>query len=197
MSEQLLDKSFWNNRYINHLTGWDLGEVSPPIKAYIDQLTNKDLRILIPGCGNSYEASYLLQQGFVNITVIDIAPVLVTRLKEKFEDNPNIKIILGDFFHHTGKYDLIFEQTFFCTLNPTLRQDYLAKMNELLVLGGKLAGVLFDLEFEQDGPPYGASKKEYEILFKKYFSFKTFELCNNSFVKRQGTELFINVVKNS
>jgi hypothetical protein len=44
-------------------TGWDLGQVSPPLKAYIDQLTDKNLRILIPGCGNSYEAEYLLEKG--------------------------------------------------------------------------------------------------------------------------------------
>ena len=93
-----LDGTFWNNQYNTNTTGWDLGEVSPPIKAYIDQLNNKDLRILIPGCGNSYEAGYLLQQGFTNITLIDIAPILVARLQEKYRNNENIKIIQGDFF---------------------------------------------------------------------------------------------------
>ncbi|HQW82964.1 MAG TPA: methyltransferase domain-containing protein [Ferruginibacter sp.] len=195
--DMLLDKTYWNNQYDAKLTGWDLGEVSPPIKKYIDQLTNKNLRILIPGCGNSYEASYLLQQGFTDITVIDIAPTLVASLKEKFETNPNIKIILGNFFDHQGQYDLIFEQTFFCALNPLQRKDYVAKMKELLVWGGKLVGLLFDREFEQKGPPFGGCKKLYKPLFENYFSFKIFELCNNSFVKRKGTELFINLIKNS
>ncbi len=190
-----LGETYWNNQYEAHTTAWDLGEVSPPIKAYINQLTNKNLRILIPGCGNTYEAEYLLQQGFTDVTVIDIAPTLVAQLKEKFASNPNIKIVLGDFFEHTGKYDLVLEQTFFCAINPPLRKDYVAKMNELLAENGKLIGVLFDREFEQQGPPFGGCKCQYEPMFEKNFTFKTFELCNNSFAKREGTELFINLQK--
>jgi SAM-dependent methyltransferase len=190
-----LSETYWNNQYEAEQTGWDLGEVSPPLKAYIDQLTNKDLRILIPGCGNTYEAGYLLQQGFSNITVIDIAPALVTQLQERFASNPYIKIVLGDFFEHQGQYDLVLEQTFFCALNPPLRKDYVAKMYELLAPKGKLVGLLFDREFEQQGPPFGGCKCQYEPMFEKYFHFKTFELCNNSFVKREGTELFINLIK--
>lgn len=190
-----LGETFWNNQYVANTTGWDLGEVSPPLKAYIDQLTRKNMRILIPGCGNTHEADYLLQQGFTDITVIDIAPTLVAQLTNKFASNPNIKIILGDFFEHVGEYDLILEQTFFCAINPPLRKDYVAKMKELLSTGGKLVGVLFDREFEQQGPPFGGCKCQYEPMFEKNFDFKTFELCNNSFVKRQGTELFINLVK--
>lgn len=190
-----LGMQYWNNQYEAQSTGWDLGEVSPPLKAYIDQLTNKDLRILIPGCGNTYEAAYLLQQGFTDITVIDIAPTLIEQLKDKFGSNPHIKIILGDFFTHTGTYDLILEQTFFCALNPPLRKDYVAKMKALLAPQGKLVGVLFDREFEQQGPPFGGCKCQYEPLFEKYFHFKYFEHCYNSFVKRKDTELFINLVK--
>jgi hypothetical protein len=78
-----LGEAFWNNRYDTADTGWDLGQVSPPLKAYIDQLENKNLRILIPGCGNTYEAEYLLQQGFEDVTVIDIAPTLVASLSTK------------------------------------------------------------------------------------------------------------------
>lgn len=190
-----LGETYWNNQYVASETGWDLGEVSPPLKAYIDQLTNKNLRILIPGCGNTYEAEYLLQQEYTDITVIDIAPTLVNQLKEKFADNPNIKIILGDFFEHRGEYDLILEQTFFCAIIPPLRKDYVAKMNELLSPNGKLVGVLFDREFEQQGPPFGGCKCQYEPMFEKDFNFKTIELCYNSFVKREGTELFINIQK--
>ncbi len=188
-------ESFWNDQYKANTTGWDLGEVSPPLKAYIDQLINKNLQILIPGCGNTYEADYLLQQGFTDITVMDIAPTLIAQLKEKYKGYPNIKIILGDFFKHEGTYDLILEQTFFCALNPALRNDYVTRMNELLATDGKLVGVLFDREFEQQGPPFGGCKNQYEQMFEKDFYFNTFEPCNNSFVKRKGTELFINLSK--
>jgi methyl halide transferase len=42
--------SYWNNRYLEENTTWDLGQVSPPLKNYIDQLENKAVSILIPGC---------------------------------------------------------------------------------------------------------------------------------------------------
>ena len=190
-----LDETYWNNQYGGNTTGWDLGEVSPPLKAYIDQLANKNLRILIPGCGNAYEAEYLLQAGFTDVTVIDIAPTLVAQLQEKFATDTNINTILGDFFKHQDEYDLILEQTFFCAINPQLRKDYVTKMNELLAINGKLVGVLFNREFEQQSPPFGGFKCQYETMFEKDFNFNTFELCNNSFVKRQGTELFINLSK--
>jgi SAM-dependent methyltransferase len=155
-SSKVLGQSFWNDQYIANTTGWDLGQVSPPLKEYTDQLLDKDLRILIPGCGNSYEAEYLLKMGFTNISLIDIAPDLVERLKSKFKSDPHIKIILGDFFSHEGEYDLILEQTFFCALDPVLRKSYVGQMKKLLKNGGKLAGLLFVKEFEKAGPPFGA-----------------------------------------
>jgi SAM-dependent methyltransferase len=192
-----LGETYWNNRYNAGTTGWDLGEVSPPLKAYIDQLSNKDLRILIPGCGNTYEAEYLLQQGFTNITLIDIAPTLVEQLKNKFISNPHIKIISGNFFNHSGSYDLILEQTFFCAIHPSLREAYVVKMNDLLATNGKLAGVLFNTDFEKEGPPFGGIQFEYEKLFENSFNCITFATCYNSFFKRQGTELFVILQKNN
>ena len=82
--EQNLDSNFWDNRYQVHETQWDVGTISAPLKEYIDQLKNKNIAILIPGCGNAHEAEYLLQQGFTNITLIDISPTLVSAIKEKF-----------------------------------------------------------------------------------------------------------------
>jgi len=190
-----LDGNFWNEQYLSEKTGWDLGTVSPPLKRYIDGLSDKNISILIPGCGNTYEAEYLLQKGFTNITVIDIAPALVEKLQKKFENNTNIKIILGDFFQHEGQYDLILEQTFFCAIHPSLRKQYAEKMQQLLKPGGILSGVLFDKEFDFEGPPFGGCKCQYEPLFEKAFELKHFETCYNSAKPRAGSELFIELMK--
>lgn len=194
-SERDLGQSFWDQQYQSNTTGWDMGEVSPPIKAYADELTNKNIRILIPGCGNAYEAAYLLEAGFTDITAIDIAPTLVEKLKQQFANHPNIKIILGDFFEHKGQYDLIIEQTFFCALDPILRSAYVKKMHELLAENGKLAGVLFNRTFEFQGPPFGGTAEEYQPMFAPYFNLCHFEPCYNSYFKRADTELFIELEK--
>lgn len=190
-----LNAAYWDERYKTNTIGWDIGAVSPPLKAYIDTLHDKNAHILIPGCGNTYEADHLLQKGFTNITVIDIAPSLVQKLKEKYKGNKHITIVLGDFFEHAGHYDLILEQTFFCALDPSLRKKYKDKMYSLLNPGGKLAGLLFSKEFEEAGPPFGGSKEEYEQLFRDHFEFLRFESCSNSHPKRQGNELFIELEK--
>ncbi|CAN1520670.1 thiopurine S-methyltransferase [Flavobacteriaceae bacterium] len=190
-----LDQKYWDNQYQSNTIGWDLGEVSPPLKNYIDTLQDKTIRILIPGCGNTYEAECLLEQGFTNITVIDIAPTLVEKLKTKFKDNSNIKIVLGDFFEHKGEYDLIIEQTFFCALPPTMRQKYVWKMHQLLAKEGKIAGLLFNRTFESS-PPFGGSQEEYELLFQEAFNFQKMEACQNSVAPRAGSELFIEFQKN-
>ena len=190
-----LDQTYWDNQYQANATGWDLGQVSPPIKTYINTIENKEAKILIPGCGNTYEAEYLLQLGFTNITVIDIAPTLVENLKQKFVNNKNITIVLGDFFEHQGKYDFIIEQTVFCALPPTMRQKYVWKMHQLLSDYGKLVGLLFNREFEVS-PPFGGSLKEYEHLFFKAFVFNAISLAGNSIPSRANTELFFEFQKN-
>jgi len=194
--EKTLDKAYWDAQYQSNTIGWDLGEVSPPIKRYIDTLSDKNIRILIPGCGNTYEAEYLLKRGFKNITVIDFAPTLVENLKHKFAGNGNIKIVLGDFFEHQGQYDLIIEQTFFCALPPVMRQKYVWKMHQLLTDEGKLSGLLFDRTFEVS-PPFGGSKQEYLQLFKDAFDFLKMDLCPDSAKPRANSELFMELRKNS
>lgn len=193
--ERPLDATYWNNQYKSNTTGWDLGEVSPPIKNYFDTIQNKQAKILIPGCGNTYEAEYLLQQGFTNITVIDIAPLLVENLNQKFTGNENITVVLGDFFEHVGSYDYIIEQTFFCALPPTMRQKYVWKMHQLLADNGKLVGLLFNRAFEV-GPPYGGSLVEYQQLFRAAFIIKSIAVSTISIEPRAGSELFIEFQKN-
>ena len=192
----ILDADYWSNRHEQNATGWDIGYVSTPIKEYIDQLTDKNMSILIPGCGNSYEAEYLLKNGFSNITLIDISPVLTKKLEEKFNSHlkKQLTIITGDFFNLKVQFDLIIEQTFFCALNPEFRKEYVQKINELLTPGGKLVGLLFNRQFE-DGPPFGGTKEEYENLFAETFTIKKIELCYNSIPPRNDAEVFINLMK--
>ncbi|MFN3487670.1 MAG: methyltransferase [Emticicia sp.] len=190
----MLNDQYWSERYEKSQTGWDVGNVSPALKGYFDQLTIQSISILIPGCGNAHEAEYLLQQGFTNITLIDISGVLVQNLQEKLKnyiEKGLCRVIHQDFFEHSGSYDLIIEQTFFCAIDPNLRPKYAQKMSELLKPSGRLVGLLFDRAFV-GGPPFGGTKEEYIPYFSPYFDFKTFEKCANSIPPRAGNELFIN-----
>ena len=43
---EFLSADYWNERYLNNASQWDLGAVSPPLKKYIDQKLNKDLFLI-------------------------------------------------------------------------------------------------------------------------------------------------------
>jgi thiopurine S-methyltransferase len=184
-----LNQDFWEQKYQSGDTGWDLGAPSPPITNYIDQITHKNLKILIPGAGNGYEVAYLLENGFSEVTVVDIAPSPIRNLARQFSSD-GLTLINQDFFELQGQYDLILEQTFFCALHPSLRPQYATKMHELLLPGGKLAGLLFDFPITKEGPPFGGDAKAYQSLFSPLFNIKTLAPCYNSVKPRLERELF-------
>jgi len=186
-----LTKEYWTTRYIENNVPWDAGAITTPVKEYIDQLTNKELKILIPGVGTGYELAYLYQKGFKNVYGLDISEEPIDRFKSLNPHFPSNRLIVDDFFNHTSKYDLIIEQTFFCALQPELRHLYANKINKLLNENGKLAGVLFSFPLTNQGPPFGGSLDEYESLFSKYFTIETLALCYNSIKPRKNKELFI------
>lgn len=187
--------TYWENRYQNEDTGWDMKTVSPPLQSYIDQLKNKDQKILIPGAGNAYEAEYLFNNGFKNVYVADIAKTPLRNLKSRIPDFPDNQLLNINFFDIDDSFDLIIEQTFFCALPPKLRPEYAEKMHQLLKPKAKLAGLFFDFPLTDDGPPFGGNIEEYKTYFEDLFKFEILERCYNSYPKRQSKELFFEFLK--
>ena len=107
---------------------------------------------------------------------------------------PPNQIVLGDFFEFQGQFDLIVEQTFFCSFppHPAQRALYAQHCAQLLAPGGKLAGLWFDIPLtgDMEKRPFGGTKAEYLAYFEPYFKVKTFEKCHNSIAPRAGNEFF-------
>jgi len=185
-----LTKNYWETKYQTNDIGWDIGNISPPLKAYIDGIKDKNLRILIPGAGNSYEASYLLEKGFKNVTIVDLAEQPLANIIKRCPKFPSNKLINTNYFDFEGQFDLILEQTFFCAIHPTQRKNYVEKSNQLLVDKGEIAGLFFDFPLSPKGPPYGGSYDEYKSLFEDRYTIKTLEPCYNSLKPRANNELF-------
>jgi SAM-dependent methyltransferase len=190
-----LDAAYWRARYTAGMDGWDAREVTPPLRAYFDQLAlAPQPRILIPGAGRAYEAEYLHGLGFREVYVVDLAPEALQALATRVPDFPKEHLLLADFFElpNDRPYDLIVEQTFFCAINPALRPAYAQQCAALLRPGGTLMGLLFDTDFGPvQEPPFGGTRDEYRAYFAPYFDFRHFETATNSLRPRQGRELFI------
>ncbi len=190
-----LNKEYWSTRYQQSDVPWDTGTITTPLKEYIDQLTDKDLKILIPGVGNGHELMYLFEKGFKNAYGLDLSEAPLNNFKTKNPSFPETQLIAEDFFQHHQTYDLILEQTFFCAIAPKLRPLYVEKVYQLLNENGTLAGVLFDFPLSEQGPPFGGNKEEYKRLFEDEFKIRTLERCYNSIKPRQNNELFILIKK--
>lgn len=190
-----LNEQYWTSRYNQNSIGWDVGQVTFPIAQFLDQIENKDLKILIPGAGNAYEAAYAFELGFKNLHILDISKAPLNNFLERYSNFPRDQVHHENFFEHQGKYDLILEQTFLCALPVALRPDYVNKMYNLLQSKGQIAGVLFNKDFGTDGPPFGGSEEEYRTYFSDLFAIKTMEICYNSIPQRLGFEIFIRLIK--
>jgi hypothetical protein len=191
-----LDKTSWNERWLANETKWDIGYPAPAIVDFAKSLSNKTIRILIPGCGNAYEAEYLHENGFTNVFVVDYAEEALKRFAERVPSFPKDHLLQSDFFLlEAGKFDLIIEQTFFCAIDPSLRNSYAEKMHEILNENGVLAGLLFTSVPNAEGPPFPGSVEEYQKLFSKGFTIHKLEQCQNSIKQREGRELWIELVK--
>ena len=60
-----LSAKYWEQRYVDKNTGWDVGDVVPQWKAYFkDTASDKGKRILVPGAGFGHEVEYLHRADF-------------------------------------------------------------------------------------------------------------------------------------
>lgn len=184
----MTDKLFWKNRYQQNQTGWDLGQPSQPLMELMKSCSDFGAKILIPGCGNGYEAAALWELGFKHIWMVDIAEEAIESMRNRMPQFPHNQLVCADFFKWNEQhFDVVLEQTFFCAIDPQLRQSYADEMSRKIKSGGMLMGVFFNRTFD-GGPPFGGNEKEYEAYFSPYFDFILWEECPCSVPPRAGTE---------
>ena len=127
--------------------------------------------------------------------MVDLSKTAIDNIRKRIPNFTASQLIHGDFFEVDDTFDLIIEQTFFCAINPDLREKYASKTHQLLKSKGKLVGLLFNVPLHKDRPPFGGSKTEYLNYFQPYFNTEKMEACYNSYHNRQGRELFIKLIK--
>lgn len=193
--EEEINPPFWERLYQRGETGWDQGGPSPGL---VDFLNGKnDLlpgRILVPGAGRGHDARALAKAGF-GVTGIDAAESAVRQAGElaRAEKLKQIEFIQADFFDLPsllrGPYDWIFEHTFFCAIDPALRERYVEIAADLLKPSGRLLGVFFNIQPES-GPPFGTTRRELIDRFTPYFHLIE-EAVPRSLPNREGKELLM------
>ncbi len=205
LSEWLVPKkeveteAFWSDRYKSGATGWDLGAASPVLKDLLPRLKIPKARVLVLGAGPGHDAAFFANQGHV-VTALDISAEALQKAKENYPLLENINWVQADVFKlpqdWQGQFDVIFEHTCYCAINPQHRKELVKIWLRLLAPQGYLLGVFFTMEMRQ-GPPFGGSEWEIRKRLQNRFHFLFWGRWRQSIQKRNGLELAVYAQKKS
>ena len=164
----------WQERYQTEDTPWDKGEPAPGLVDWLKaQTLDPETRVLVPGCGRGHDASAWAKAGF-DTTGMDLAEIALSNAREKYESLPNLAFFPGNFLDEKPQepYDLIFEHTLYCAIDPARREDYAKSLPNWLKPGGYFLAIHFIFPLDEEGPPFGASKDEIINRFQTNFTLR-------------------------
>jgi methyl halide transferase len=186
----------WEQLYRRGETPWEKGSPHP---ALIQWLNKNPLSgsVLVPGCGFGHDVRALSAAG-AEVLGLDISPFAIATARA-FPRSGQESYILADFFDPgamRGKFDWIFEHTFFCAIQPERRGEYASRIKALLEPGGRFLAIFFlNPDHDEDGPPYGCHLDELDALFSPTFQLVSDRDDLPTHPGREGRELLRMLVK--
>ena len=161
----------WEERYQQEDTPWDKDEPAPGLIDWLNEQTlAPETRVLVPGCGRGHDASAWAKMGF-ETTGMDLSEIALANARQKYETLPNLAFFPGNFLEEKPQepYDLIFEHTLYCAIEPSRRDEYAKALNHWLKPSGLFLAIHFIFPLTEEGPPFGASKEEIAKRFEPGF----------------------------
>lgn len=188
----------WEERYRTGDTPWDKGGPHPAL-ARLLPLTVPARRILVPGCGLGYDIAALAAQPDVDAVVgIDVATSAVEASRTTLAGLPNTRVEKADLFAlpdtHRHAYDLVWEHTCFCAIDPSQRNAYVHAVADALRPGGHLLAVFFLTPWDTpeenatQGPPFGCPAAELDRRFAPRFRLIDVRETPATYPGREGRE---------
>ncbi len=192
-------EKYWSSIYQTETPRWELNEPAEGLKDMLPRLKLPKSKVLVLGCGSGNDAAFFAEHGHV-VTAVDISPEEIQRGKEKYSKLSNIHWIESDLFklgsEHFQNYDLIFEHTCYCAVDPKRREELVQLWKRFLAPGGFLLGIFFAME-RKEKPPFGATEWEIRERLKKSFQFLFWGRWHQSIDRRNGKELLVYAQKKS
>ena len=126
-------------------------------------------RALVPGCGRGYDVYALAADDRVVIGM-ELAQKAADAAREldhaKFSCESacptNAKFEVGNFFdikpsNEEEKFDFVYDYTFLCALDPSVRTDWAKQMSSIIKKDGVLMTLVFPICEKQGGPPFAVN----------------------------------------
>ncbi|KAK9288702.1 hypothetical protein L1049_017165 [Liquidambar formosana] len=183
----------WEKCWEQGLTPWDLGKPTPIILHLHQTGSLPKGRALVPGCGSGHDVvAIACPERFV--VGLDISDSAIKKAKELSSLLPNANYFTFqkvDFFTWcpTEEFDLIFDYTFFCAIEPDLRSAWARRIQDILKPDGELITLMFPIDDHVGGPPYKVSIIDYEEVLHP-MGFKAISIMDNELAigPRKGRE---------
>jgi len=177
MSE--LNNPRWAQIWDNGLApgqAFDAKVSSPLLVKYIAEGKVPEGRALVPGCGRGYDVT-VLSTPTRAVLGLDIAEKAVQAARERMAALPesecykqNAVFSTSSFFgldaqpvplpldESSTQFDFIYDYTFLCALDPSVRGEWAAQMGKLVKPGGELLTLVFPIRVDDGhGPPFAVS----------------------------------------
>ncbi len=185
----------WELAWREGRTRWDAG-ASPPVLASLVASHPKVARALVPGCGSGYDV-FTLSALAERVIGLDVAPTAAERFealrRELGVDPARAELRVADFFDFEPdeRFDLIWDYTFLCALEPQRRDDWARRVDELLADDGELWTLIFPVDpvpMNPGGPPYPMTPELVHDLLAPRFAALSLEPVVLSHPDRRGKE---------
>jgi SAM-dependent methyltransferase len=182
----------WEAWYQRGDTPWEKGAPHPALIDFLAQNGPLTGEVLVPGCGTGFDVR-ALSTGENHIIGIDLAPYAITKANS-FPKVANEEYLLADLFalpaKFTGRFDVVFEHTCFCAIDPAMRAQYVETIVRLLKAGGELVAIFFiNPDHDEEGPPYAVSRQELDERFGSRFVLEWEWVPARTHSGREGREL--------
>jgi hypothetical protein len=188
--------AFWQAAYLEGKDGWEMGRVNPILPVLGPAVLSRvQGPILVPGAGRGHEAAWFADQGR-DCVALDLAPQAKTEFQAAYRAS-RVDYRIEDFFAHArahpARYGAIYENVFYCALEPRQRRAYWQAMQNLLAPGGRLFGSFFT-DANQGGPPFGTTQWELREHSKAQFEVRDWRYPKEVHPKRAYVELWTELV---
>jgi len=186
------DSSYWEQRYQEKTTRWDLGQAAP---AFVSLLNSQETltpgRTAVLGCGRGYDALLFAEHGF-EVVGFDFAPSAIAEATSLAQAaGSTAKFLQRDIFdlamEFPQDFDYVVEHTCFCAIPLERRPEYVQLVRSLLRPKGELIALFFTHN-RPGGPPFGSTPAEIVQYFEADFEILSLEPVANSVPSRQGEE---------
>lgn len=147
-------------------TRFDVGCPSPALLRHIEQgRINENARCLVPGCGRGYDVAALAANGKRSVLGLDISETAVKEANEWLSSQNSVppsqyEVRRENFFDITEQFDFIYDYTFLCALEPSIRESWANQMARVAKPGAEIFTLIFPISETRplnEGPPFTVS----------------------------------------